>query len=428
MGMPSGQPPADGTTRRPRFAPPSAGTVVLVVMVSQSHDMKVWPPSNGGTSHLCEMLLQWKSMGVKVGVWGDGRLEVLRRLAASDIPVLSRRREALAFILRATNETFAVEPQRGTPGVALGTRHLGSSRGGAWVIAASPYPRDLSGGVMLARRANRFTQTRTIVYLHHFVKAPSAHYKSRGGLFRTTRAWAYQLLVLCVAKLTGTTGAVNETVVSDPVTSRWRLSILPIRACLSTSLVSRTPMEVDHVYDACYFGRMDPQKGIADILDIWSRVCKDMPHARIALIGPAGSMDPMIRRFVAESGLERNVIRLIPGPDQSHWTLVASSRLLLFPSYEEGWSLSVMEAAWLGLGVVAYDLDAYSYLKPAMRTCPVGNRSCMAATILDLLRDAESLRHLTAVARDRVSQYLPKEVARAELESLLRLGAVNQAT
>jgi glycosyltransferase involved in cell wall biosynthesis len=42
--------------------------------------------------------------------------------------------------------------------------------------------------------------------------------------------------------------------------------------------------------------------------------------------------------------------------------LLESASLFTFPSYEEGWALSVMEAVNLGLLPILYDLPAYDYL------------------------------------------------------------------
>ena len=36
-----------------------------------------------------------------------------------------------------------------------------------------------------------------------------------------------------------------------------------------------------------------------------------------------------------------------------------SSKLFIFPSYEEGWGISITEAMACGLAVVCYDLKAY---------------------------------------------------------------------
>ena len=70
-------------------------------------------------------------------------------------------------------------------------------------------------------------------------------------------------------------------------------------------------------------------------------------------------INKMIERFK----LSENITLSGYVSEDKKFELLRRSRIFLFLSYEEGWSISVMEAASVGTPIVAYSLPAYYYLR-----------------------------------------------------------------
>jgi glycosyltransferase involved in cell wall biosynthesis len=284
------------------------------------------------------------------------------------------------------------------------------------VIAASPYPRDLFGAALSALR-NRGPR---IAYFHHLINPPSHDTKSRGGLLRVGSAWLYQEFALKFSRMARFTIALNETSDSQFLASHPAPESMAIQGCLSSAL-TESESTVEATYDACFSGRVSAQKGVWDLLSIWRRVCDSRPSAKLAIVGPRSKLDDRLREEWIELDMDENIVRVSATGNGTHWKIIRASRVFLFPSYEEGWSLSVMEAAWLSVPVVAYDLPAYSYLRGALLSHPPGDIEAMSISVLRLLEDEEERGKLIARAKAGISRYVPGVVASGELRSILSL-------
>lgn len=96
-------------------------------------------------------------------------------------------------------------------------------------------------------------------------------------------------------------------------------------------------------------GRLEPQKGIFDLLDAFTILQKDRPNARLVMAG-TGSLESEFRSEVAIRGLEEKVILL--GLRQDISTLLEASDIFVSTAHWEGLPLSTLEAMAAGLPVV----------------------------------------------------------------------------
>jgi glycosyltransferase involved in cell wall biosynthesis len=88
----------------------------------------------------------------------------------------------------------------------------------------------------------------------------------------------------------------------------------------------------------------------------FARVIREHPRSRLLIVGPASDHDyeAQLRRTIARSGLERSVILTGQRDDVARFYWMADAFVL--PSYWEGWSLALTEAAYAGLPTVATDV------------------------------------------------------------------------
>ena len=92
------------------------------------------------------------------------------------------------------------------------------------------------------------------------------------------------------------------------------------------------------------------------LIAAFSHVMKTHPHARLLIVGPASDPDyeADLRRTIARFGLQGSVLLTGQRDDVAGFYWMADAFVL--PSYWEGWSLALTEAAYAGLPLVATDV------------------------------------------------------------------------
>lgn len=122
----------------------------------------------------------------------------------------------------------------------------------------------------------------------------------------------------------------------------------------------------DKVYEACFLGRLSPSKGIFDLPKIW----KDM-EGKLLIIGGGGFIRDVMR---LKKMCNENIIFVGHKEGEEKYRLLKQSKLFIFPSYEEGLSLTIKEALACDLPVIAWDLPVYKGLYGnKLITVPIGD-------------------------------------------------------
>lgn len=190
-----------------------------------------------------------------------------------------------------------------------------------------------------------------------------------------------------------------------------------VGAGLDVKAIERVPPIPGRAYDAVFFGRFNPTKGCFDLPAIWKAVTDEIPAARLGVIG-AGN-DPWRRRVQEDLkalGLDRCVDFLGFLPYEEAYGILKASSVLITPSYEEGWGITICEAFACGVPVVAYDLPVYEEVFPrVLRTAPLGDREAFGRQVVDLLRDREAAGRLAGAGRALVARYDWEALAQREI-------------
>ena len=153
--------------------------------------------------------------------------------------------------------------------------------------------------------------------------------------------------------------------------------------------ISRAPveaaLEVEErpEFDGLYVGRFHPQKGFLDMPYIVARMKKILgPGVNVGLCG--GATEPShvtrFRNLVATLGVERNVTLLGRIPKADLYRTLRRSRVLLYPSYVDGFSLTILESLCLGVPVVAYNIDAVEMIwrrRQGVFSAPTGDANAL---------------------------------------------------
>jgi glycosyltransferase involved in cell wall biosynthesis len=153
----------------------------------------------------------------------------------------------------------------------------------------------------------------------------------------------------------------------------------------SSQCVERSSVE----YDAVFVGRLHPQKGVLQLVDIWKRVVEVKRDAKLAIIGN-GALEQDLRRKIDDMKLERNIDMLgfMDGPAKME--VIARSRIVVHPVIYDSGGMAAAESMVCGLPCVAFDIPSIRayYPKGCLRTRPY-DLDEFAKAILRLLVDDE---------------------------------------
>jgi glycosyltransferase EpsF len=130
-----------------------------------------------------------------------------------------------------------------------------------------------------------------------------------------------------------------------------------------------------------HVGRFFPQKNHRGVIDVFRKVVKQIPSAKLVLVGD-GPLRQEVLAQVAKYSLSDQVIWL--GVRDDVLNLMAQSNIFLFPSAYEGFGLVAIEANSVGLPVVGSNI-------PALREAVVDGKTALLHDLNDLQGMADSV-------------------------------------
>ncbi|MCL5075729.1 MAG: glycosyltransferase family 4 protein [Chloroflexi bacterium] len=267
----------------------------------------------------------------------------------------------------------------------------------------------------------KFPQTRWVATIFHLNESP---FKRRGNTFiMSVVSWVLQRFsFVLIKRLADRVFLLNHAVKERLV----RLGFSPEKLCvvgagISLAEINAATSRSKRGPEGCFLGRLNPSKGIFDLPEIWDMVVREMPSARLLIIG-SGSAEwtERLKREIQRRGLEENITIAGFLPKSEVYSLMKSSRVFLSTSYEEGWGIAMAEALACRLPVIAYDLPAYRPIfGDALYPIPRGDTKQFATAIVRLLQDEDLRKSMTEQAYKVVLTYDWDRVAEREM-SLIR--------
>lgn len=140
-------------------------------------------------------------------------------------------------------------------------------------------------------------------------------------------------------------------------------------------------------FDAVFQGRLHPQKGVLELVDIWHLVVKKMPSAKLAIIGD-GQLENQLRQKILNLKLSKNVTLFGFKIGQEKNNIFKNSKVVVHPAIYDSGGMSAAEAMAWGLPGVSFDLESLkTYYPQGMIKTPLGNYQEFADNIIALLSD-----------------------------------------
>jgi glycosyltransferase involved in cell wall biosynthesis len=177
--------------------------------------------------------------------------------------------------------------------------------------------------------------------------------------------------------------------------------------------------DVSQKYDAIFFARLIPEKGLYDLPIIWKYVTDRIPKAVLGVAGITEN-EGHINRFldmVNRFRLKQNIIFLGKLEDNALIGSIKSAKMTLYPSVLDSFALVPLESLACGTPVVAYDIAAIrrNYEKcDAVIRCPIQSKEVMAEKTLSLIENEELRKTLSKKAKEYSNKFDWRNAVRAE--------------
>lgn len=170
-----------------------------------------------------------------------------------------------------------------------------------------------------------------------------------------------------------------------------------------------------------FLGALEERKGCYDMPVIFEAVKQKCPDARLVMAG-----DGQMKR-IKEAFAKKNLLSDVEFPgwvrNREKAKLLEQSALFLFPSYNEGMPMAVLEAMSYGMGIVTTTIGGIPQLISHRRSGYLetpGDLTAMAEDVCELLQDEELRRNMGRRARETVEQNYSLKLHLQKLEETYR--------
>ena len=164
-------------------------------------------------------------------------------------------------------------------------------------------------------------------------------------------------------------------------------NVLVIKGGVDSKVAQLFPEPPYKKYDAIFIGRLYPQKGVLELVDIWQLVCAKQKNARLAIIGN-GLLEKQVKKKIERQNLQCNIdlYGFLDGVDKTK--VIKNSRVVLHPAIYDSGGMAACEAMICGLPGVSFDLPALRcYYPKGMLKTKCYNLEEFCENILKLLND-----------------------------------------
>lgn len=169
--------------------------------------------------------------------------------------------------------------------------------------------------------------------------------------------------------------------------------------------------------DAVCVASLTPVKNHEGLLHAWRDVARELPEARLILVGD-GPLRDDLKRQAGELGIEDRV--RFAGFQKDVRELLWGSSIFVLPSHREAMPLALLEAMASGLACVVSEVgEMPSILKGGTygRLVPPGDTAALTAALRELLADPPLAVELGQRARDEVRSRYSLEACVDEIET-----------
>ncbi len=189
----------------------------------------------------------------------------------------------------------------------------------------------------------------------------------------------------------------------------------------SSHILANTPkITSPQPHSLLFLGRICQTKGALDLPLILSKIKNIYPDTHLNMVGtPDMSILNKLKDSFNSLGLNSNYTLHNYVADKTKYRLIKESEVCIFPSYEEGWNISLFECLFLKRFSLVYKLNFY---RPIFKTnliqVPLGNKNQFSKTVVDYFINPSSFAKNISACHRISRQYQWRNVYNKELPFL----------
>ena len=144
---------------------------------------------------------------------------------------------------------------------------------------------------------------------------------------------------------------------------------------------------VKKTYEAVFLGRLHPQKGVVELMNIWQLVVKQKPHAKLAIIGD-GPMRSLMEQKIKEYQIEKNIEFMGYVLGEKRDRIIQKAKLILHPAVYDSGGMAAASGLACGLPGVSFNLPIFkTYYPNGFVRVKTGDLKAFTKAIIRLLND-----------------------------------------
>ena len=182
--------------------------------------------------------------------------------------------------------------------------------------------------------------------------------------------------------------------------------------CAALAGAAKSPRERLAQKEICFLGMWSVRKGLRDWPEIIRTILNAVPDTRFAFLGTMTDQQTVLRDLELSSD---GAIRCVTSYEPRELPkLVAGCVVGLFPSYIEGFGISVIEQLAAGIPTIAYDVPGPHHIfeKDCEFLVPSGDTKAIAARAIEILRMNEAdYDALSAKCREIAARFRWEQIA-----------------
>jgi len=234
-----------------------------------------------------------------------------------------------------------------------------------------------------------YPKTKWVVIIHHINVSPY----TRKSNFFISNLFSYLLqqfsfqLIKYQADLVFTD---NQSVKKYLIFQNFKQPIYPVGNGINVNYIKKLlPKKTIIKNQICYFGRLSPTKGVMDLPEIFSGILMKKPNLTLNLIGIGldDFVSKLRQKFRYYKCLDKVIFHgFLDYPEI--YKIITQSKLCLFPSYEEGWGITLLEYAICQRPIIAYRLPVFTEIfDNNLTTVKIGDIARFTKKSLDILNN-----------------------------------------
>lgn len=238
-------------------------------------------------------------------------------------------------------------------------------------------------------------KTKIIVCVHHVNENPFKR-KSNSLLANIVSYLVQRLSFLLIKQKSDIIFVVNQQVKQYFIQKKFSQPIVVSGNGLDISEIKKQINKLNKITPSnriSYFGRLSPTKGSLDLPIVLSKVLKKYPDFHLDLVGMAlpEIKKPLIEKFKKYKCANHYTIHGFIENKIDVFKILLKSKVIIFPSYEEGWGISLFESIVTKRPVIAYNLPIFQEIfKSKLTTAPIGNTNKLAQETIKLIKNYSS--------------------------------------